>query len=409
MRIFIDNSGPGLCNMGDLAMLQVGLSRLSEIFPGAQLDVLTTKPRILESLHPGAQSVVARGRTTFFFNGTLLGQRLHRRWPRLEEKMRLGSPALTLGLVCMKKRMLGQSTRDMQTFMRAFGAADLAICTGGGFINDTFRGHARHILEQLALGARQGKPTALFGQGIGPLTNAALLEQMRDWLPLLKLITLREGLVGPSLLRELGFPSDRTIITGDDAIELAHAHTPAQLGTNLGVNVRVAHYSGMDETHLAVLREVLLKAAQIQNAGLLPVPISHCNDSRDALSIARLIGGDGGESLQTPREVIEQVGRCRVVVTGSYHAGVFALSQGVSVVALSKSAYYDDKFNGLSDQFGGGCTLVSLEGEDFSTRLQKAIAAAWENAPEARAGLLDAAQRQIESGRAAYARLRDFV
>ena len=131
----------------------------------------------------------------------------------------------------------------MRTFLSAFEAADLAVCTGGGFINDTFRGHARTILEQLALGARQGKPTAMFGQGIGPLGDAPLRERMRDWLPSLQLITLREGLVGPSILRDLGFPAERTVVTGDDAIELAHVCTPPQLGQGLGVNVRVARYS----------------------------------------------------------------------------------------------------------------------------------------------------------------------
>ena len=30
----------------------------------------------------------------------------------------------------------------------------------------------------------------------------------------------------------------------------------------------------------------------------------------------------------------------RLVITGSYHAGVFALAQGVPVLALAKSAYY---------------------------------------------------------------------
>jgi polysaccharide pyruvyl transferase WcaK-like protein len=54
------------------------------------------------------------------------------------------------------------------------------------------------------------------------------------------------------------------------------------------------------------------------------------------------------------------VSRCRVVVTGSYHAGVFALAQGIPVVATAASRYYHDKFSGLADLFGGGGDIVDV-------------------------------------------------
>ena len=38
-----------------------------------------------------------------------------------------------------------------------------------------------------------------------------------------------------------------------------------------------------------------------------------------------------------------------VEVTGSYHAGVFALAQGIPVVGLLQSAYYEQKFIGHSE------------------------------------------------------------
>ena len=60
-------------------------------------------------------------------------------------------------------------------------------------------------------------------------------------------------------------------------------------------------------------------------------------------------------------KVIKQTARCRVVVTGAYHAAVFALAQGIPVVCLSNSPYYLAKFQGLEDLFGSGCTIVTLE------------------------------------------------
>ena len=37
-------------------------------------------------------------------------------------------------------------------------------------------------------------------------------------------------------------------------------------------------------------------------------------------------------AVDSPLRVIEEIGHCRIVITGSYHAGVFALSQGIPVV-----------------------------------------------------------------------------
>ena len=63
--------------------------------------------------------------------------------------------------------------------------------------------------------------------------------------------------------------------------------------------------------------------------------------------LAGLGDSDGGASLETPQLVIDRVGECKVVVTGSYHGAVFALAQGIPVVALVKSPYYVNKMAGL--------------------------------------------------------------
>jgi polysaccharide pyruvyl transferase WcaK-like protein len=118
---------------------------------------------------------------------------------------------------------------------------------------------------------------------------------------------------------------------------------------------------------------------------------------------------DGGASYESPEDVARAVGRCRVVVTGSYHAGVFALSQGVPVLALSKSAYYDNKFNGLADMFGTGCTVLRTDAPDFNKHLKQAILEAYDRAPGELEPLLAAARDQISASRAAYERMAALV
>jgi colanic acid/amylovoran biosynthesis protein len=104
-------------------------------------------------------------------------------------------------------------------------------------------------------------------------------------------------------------------------------------------------------------------------------------------------------------EVIRQAGECRVVVTGSYHAGVFALAQGVPVVGIARSEYYRDKFHGLAGQFGPGCTVLHADEAPFAGKLGEAIDRAWNEAETVRPQLLRAAESQVLAARAAYERL----
>jgi colanic acid/amylovoran biosynthesis protein len=106
--------------------------------------------------------------------------------------------------------------------------------------------------------------------------------------------------------------------------------------------------------------------------------------------------------ISSPIDVVEAVRRCRVVVTGAYHAAVFALSQGIPVVCLSRSEYYDAKFLGLADMFGLGCELVRWDSMSFERDLEFAIATMWETAAELRLSLLSAAEQQCQLANDSY-------
>ena len=91
-------------------------------------------------------------------------------------------------------------------------------------------------------------------------------------------------------------------------------------------------------------------------------------------------------------------------------AGVFALAQGIPVVALAGSRYHLDKMRGLADQFGQGCEVVPLEpASRLASRLADAMNSAWENADLLRPSLLARAAAQVASGRAAYERVATMV
>jgi polysaccharide pyruvyl transferase WcaK-like protein len=53
--------------------------------------------------------------------------------------------------------------------MQAVRAADVVVAAGGDYVTDTFRGHRTGVLGPLSPAQRLGNPTAMFGQGVGPI------------------------------------------------------------------------------------------------------------------------------------------------------------------------------------------------------------------------------------------------
>jgi colanic acid/amylovoran biosynthesis protein len=284
------------------------------------------------------------------------------------------------------------------------------VVSGMGGLNDAFGDSACSLLDELVAVLQAGVPIVAFGQGIGPITDHALLAKAREVLPRLKLICLREGHTGLPLLQSLGVPSDRIRVTGDDAIELAFQHRRSALGNLIGINLRLASYSGAGDDIPKRLHQPLLRAVHALNSSLVPVPISFSDESSDIRAISRLLGGqihDSQTTIRSPEDVIDLIGNCRIVVTGSYHAGVFALSQGISVIGLVHSAYYDQKFIGLQQQFPGGCRIIDFRHPTTPDEILEVISSAWRSAEDAREPLLRAANLQIDLGRAAYQSLRN--
>jgi polysaccharide pyruvyl transferase WcaK-like protein len=269
------------------------------------------------------------------------------------------------------------------------------------------------VLATLELAQAAGLPTAMLGQGIGPLVGPRLRAQASAILPRVNLIALRDGAGGVPLLRELGVAAERIVVTGDDAIELAYDFGPADGGAHVGVNVRVSENAGVEGDAVADVRCALGHFLARRSVGMVPLPIAQ-GQAADARVLSNLIGALGAATvgsldLGRPADVIAQVGHCRIVVTGAYHAAVFALSRGVPAVCLSSSTYYQQKFEGLRALFGEGCSVVHMGAPGLADRLFEALETAWDRSSEFRAPLRQAAAVQIGLGQAAYRHLGAMV
>lgn len=427
MRIVLDTAlNPGEAeykNFGDVAMLQVAVRRLIELFPAASIEVLTESPENLKKYCPGAVPLPRIGRNLWVGESFLFGRfRTYFPFPlktwldRTAVILESRYPAFLRRAVSLRLSIRDDENikGDLLTFLKAMESADLLlICGAGGFADGTRRWDMP-ILGVLHTAIRRGILAVMMGQGMGPLNDSEVLSRMRSVFPSLKLITLRGGRGGRHLIESLGVSPERILTTGDEAIDLVYESRAEEPGNGLGVNLRVAPYAGVGKDMIEKLRPVLQDFARRHHAPMVPLPIAFHRLASDHETIRQLVTGfndfsDGGASLDTPLDVIRQAGQCRIVVTGAYHAAVFALAQGIPVVCLAMSPYYAAKFLGLEDQFGTGCETVFLDDPDATGRLHAAMERAWKSVETVRQPLLQAALRQLESSRNAYLRVRDFM
>jgi len=399
-------------NVGDVSMLLTTIERLRELWPEASFEVITAQPDQLAAYVPDAQGLVS---------GCVAASIAPKQRNSLKKLLRDWLPSetrkyFTVFQKSFKKRVPIQ-TQENKKLLTAISQADAVVMSGVGVITDTFLEDAWERLELLEEAANRGKPTAIFGQGIGPVEAPYLIKQIKTVLPKIDLICLREQYNSLSLLAQCRVDPSKIIVTGDDAIEMAYLERSDTLGNHIGINIRVSPYSELSSSYSVhslrsesslkrELHTALFTVATQHNISLIPVPIA----LPDRVSIRELLQIPNIEyPAHTPWKIIEEIKHCRVVVTGSYHAAVFALSQGVSAICLAKSSYYVHKFSGLADQFSGGCEILSLDDTQLKEKLQTALENSLQNAQENRPKLLQKAQLQIQASRDAYRKFYDLA
>ncbi|MDJ0706896.1 MAG: polysaccharide pyruvyl transferase family protein, partial [Leptolyngbyaceae cyanobacterium MO_188.B28] len=232
-------------------MLQVAICRLIQLWPDASIEVFTSAPDRLRKFCPGAKPLTINGHNIWFYPligrlHALLPSSLAEFWTDWEWKLRQYSPSTVRALLNLKTKPHALDYHALQMFTKALYRADLVVATGGGYINDEFPELASGILGVLGVASRLGKPTVMLGQGLGPLENPRLRTQAKQVFPRLNLMALRENYAGKKLLNSLGVAPKTLITTGDDAIESAYNKHHSNIGNAIGVNLRVASYSGVN-------------------------------------------------------------------------------------------------------------------------------------------------------------------
>jgi colanic acid/amylovoran biosynthesis protein len=400
VRILVDHGCYELLNMGDVAMLQACVKRLRLQWPDAEIMVIARAPEDLAPHCPGTMPI--RRATTRSLE-CLLPVRYQPVWrsvaPYIAERVRHSK---------------SPSSLEPTTVVEAVRAADIVVAAGGGYLTDTWRWHATGVLSVLGLAQRLGKPTAMFGQGIGPLEQRLVRMQACAVLPRLAALGLREGRVSLDLAISLGAPPSAVTVTGDDALELLDGTTTVN-GAALGINMRVSHYAGVDPAATMVIGDVVRAAAEAWQAPILGLPVSRHGADDDLDAIRGMLNRGSSRvdialhDLGTPSDLIVATGTCRSIVTGSYHTAVFALGQGVPTVCITNSAYYDAKFAGLRALFPGICFMTALHDTNFGRHLRAGIDQAMQLPAQARTEARAAAAELRHTGRSVYQRFHEGV
>ena len=419
VRILVEPSDYVLKNVGDMAMMAAAVGRIVDLWPRAIVDVLSDDPGRLPAYGPNVRPLDAAGRRTWL-RARLLPDRVGRHLPPVVRRFDAGAarwvrvrwPRAFGRFVSWRLRLVGHDARPVADYLRVLTGADLVLATGMGGVTDVFPTYAWELLENLSAARRCGAITAMMGQGLGPLDDRHLRSYAGRVLRGVDLIALRESRFGLPLARDvLRVEAVRLVTTGDDAIALASQRAPRHLGTNLGVNLRVSEYSGVDDAIASEVGEAVRRTAGRLAVELVPVPISAVEDEADLPSIERFVTGPGDRRSPAGDidEVLSIVAGCRLVVTGSYHAAVFALSMGIPAIGLAGSPYYEHKFLGLADMFGPGCMVVPIGDAAARSGLDDLITDLWDRANQIRPSLLAGAGSQVERSRRAYERVRDLV
>lgn len=435
MRIIFDQVLYDMRNKGNVALLQVPVARLKKMWPTASLEVLTLSPHLLKlycpttiPVEPDGRDVWSKNRTRYNFLHKMVPNPIWRSLFELREAIWRRKSSLTLSSLgsepqlIIKNPVLDKAVVDKLTdginegndYPKMVAGADLFVATGAQYMSDACRDDALQVINRMEAAIACGIPTVMVGQGFGPMKDPILVERSRTVLPKIDLIFIREKVASPQLLASLGVDSSRISLTGDDAIELAYESRTRNLGRDIGVGLRIARYTELDSGHIGILRTVLQTAARKYGCKLMSIPISHSAHEMDDIVLQKILEGYPNVSkdwrrFNSPLQIIKQVGGCRLVVAGTFHATVFALAQGIPAIGLAKSVMYMDKFLGLIDLFGAGCQVVRLDDEALEQNLTHAIEFAWASAKQMRPILLEAAEEQIRSGKAAYQRIYDLV
>src|SRR5256885_1368598 len=124
MNIVVEPGSYTCMNMGDVAMMQVCVSRLAELWPGAEIGVVTQSPERLALFCPNALPIIESGKECWF-EDKLFGTRLNFLPLALQAALRGNEislrdrwPVAASSLLATKRRLKRMDSKGLSGFVK---------------------------------------------------------------------------------------------------------------------------------------------------------------------------------------------------------------------------------------------------------------------------------------------------
>lgn len=381
-------------NVGDVAMLEVGISRIRQPFPNAELTLFSkNREAVQQILGKDIQTISPNTRNLFFKNSKLLP--IYNRLPsRIREFLK---PILQKYRYSyfdhFYRRLLGRVTskqrEELNQFVNTVQKADILVFTGMGSIH--YRSASGfNIFNLVGWCLSLKKKVVMMGQGIGPIKKGSRLDKLaQKYLPKVNLIGVREKFSYENV-QAYGLDETKICLTGDDALALSHYDTVTPDRTEnqlfrIGLNLRTNHQTAFlfEETQ-SVISSVNAVALD-RKYQILPLILNPDSSGDQKLVFDDylfdqcqelfdekvLLDYTDQRKISLPKETIRKIKGTDLVITFAFHTAVFAIASGVPVICVYKTDYYYQKFMGLLSFFDIPELILEFDADNFRAHLEE--------------------------------------
>lgn len=374
-------------NAGDAALTQVTLEQLAQAFPKCRVTLAMDDPHshqgmgaAIGSLFNWVTRVAADGQPRWRMMGLL--------W-MLPASL---TPVVTQRL--FKRAWFGLTPVIWRELMEAYLRADLVVSKPGGFLYSSGRGVTLLVsLYSLALALLAGKALYLFPQSMGPFLFGWECRLLRAVLSRARLVMVREP-VSAKQLEQCGLSGQQYKLMPDVAFAFKgapraealawlkeHGIYPTAGQSLLGMTAINWGWQNPRFTTQAQYENACAAAARyfVNELGgkvvLFPQvtgPLSSQDDRIPARRIAQLAGCKGDtitviEEAVAPEMLKATYGVMELFIGTRMHSNIFALSQGVPVIAIG----YQHKTSGIARMAGIADWVVEIEALDERLMVEK--------------------------------------
>jgi colanic acid/amylovoran biosynthesis protein len=373
-------------NAGDAALTQVTLEQLAEAFPDNHITLAMDDPLS----HSGRGKAIG----SLFTWVTRVGEDGQPRWRKAGLVWLLPAslaPVITQRL--FKRPWYGLTPAGWRNLIQAYLRADLVVSKPGGFLYSSGRGVTLLVsLYSLALALLAGKALYLFPQSIGPFLFGWECRLLRAVLSRARQVMVREP-VSAAQLAQCEFSNQGFKLMPDMAFAFQGARREEALdwlklrgvdptaGQPLmgmtainwgGQNPRFSTQGRYESACAAAARYFVNElGGKVVLFPQVTGPLSSQDDRVPARRIAQLAGCEEDtisviQEAAAPEILKAAYGFMDVFIGTRMHSNIFALSQGVPVIAIG----YQHKTSGIARMAGVADWVVEIDKLDDSTLVE---------------------------------------